>query len=173
MDDKELKLLIPSKYVRKHIKSVGWEFSDRERVAVMMNSDHFVNLKFDYLKNLCNNTTDKELKTQIDLWLNWVVKIYEKFVQNEDGKFVYDFYREGKELSGNMYYKYACHFNNWHDAYQNAMDMQWEFNFRITKSPISFTLEEEENNGHYISFSDLKDEAEKGSAEAQNELGKL
>ena len=57
MEDKGLKLLIPSKYVREHIKTVGWKFSDRGRAAVMMNSDHSINLKFRPDMNLfCNES---------------------------------------------------------------------------------------------------------------------
>ena len=39
MDERELEIMIPSGYVRNHVRESGWRFTDKERASLLYHAD--------------------------------------------------------------------------------------------------------------------------------------
>ncbi len=102
----DLAMLIPSQDVRKHILDLGWTFSDSNTATLLLNgysSNRPIEKMFSGLRTLCSQTTDKELQSQIERYLDRVGGAYEKFQKNKEKQYVYVLKVQNQETEDTSY----------------------------------------------------------------------
>ena len=89
MDEKELKILIPSETVREYMAETGWEFTDFQKAALLCHRGLLLKDEYAHLKALGERTADHVLREQITGYLGEIEKGFQAFRENGDRSCIY------------------------------------------------------------------------------------
>lgn len=89
IETEELRALIPSKDVRKHILEIDYEFNDWQKAALFYHSELSLEEKYLWLGNLRDKTDDTKLKKQLADFLEREEKALGLFKDNSDRNCIY------------------------------------------------------------------------------------
>lgn len=95
----ELKILIPSEDVRTYALETGWNFTDRQKAALLMYSSLPLKEQYSHLQSLQRNTTDQRLQEQIAGYLGREECKFQAFKENSDKAYIYILKVKDEELS--------------------------------------------------------------------------
>ena len=112
IETEELKALIPSEDVRKHIVETNYEFNDWQKAALFYHRELPLEEQYLWLGSLKDKTEDVKLKNQISDYLEREEKVLRLFRDNSDRNCIYilNYYNEydEKEIIYFFDYKVAC-----------------------------------------------------------------
>lgn len=131
--------LVPSECMRKYYEEIGFTFTDFQKATLIWNAPERKRQEIlEALSELAEVTDDERLKKQIDERLHYEEKVFEKYADNADGKYVYVVAeREENENAG--------FFANYDRALKYAIKYMQEYNVTccIQKQLIVGTAEDE------------------------------
>lgn len=82
--------LVPSECMRKYYEEIGFTFTDFQKATLIWNAPERKRQEIlEALSELAEVTDDERLKKQIDERLHYEEKVFEKYADNADGKYVY------------------------------------------------------------------------------------
>lgn len=177
MDERELEIMIPSGYVRKHVRESGWRFTDRERASLLYHADIPWREQCRRLEGLQLQTGDGELKRQILAYLDKARVEYATFKENNNRSHIYilKIREEGGYWNGE--YLTSGYFFDWETAYgygkKEAVPFGIEKYFAGGKKN-SMESGSEECGGYtvaYLYFNEKGDEQYFGSLGMENDIG--
>ncbi len=140
MDERELEIMIPSGYVRNHVRESGWRFTDKERASLLYHADIPWREQCQCLECLQLQTGDGELKRQILAYLDKARVEYAAFKENGDRSHIYILkVRENGGFWDGKYLEGGCFFD-WETAlkYGKKEDAPFEIEkFPVDDMPVS------------------------------------
>ena len=82
--------IVPSQWMKKCFEEIDFAFTDFQKATLIWNaSGRFRQEILDALEELAEDTRDETLGRQINERLNYEKKIFETFIHNQSGKYVY------------------------------------------------------------------------------------
>ncbi len=128
MNDEELEILIPSKYVRDYVKKTAWKFTDMQKACLISHNVRNLKQNYQLLKNLKETTEDTLLQEQLSKELDYIECCFESFVQNDDKKYIYSLeVDEGTPYNDKVIYGY---FFDWKTAYECGLTEKLPFTIK-------------------------------------------
>lgn len=115
---------IPSEFVRNYYMEKGIEFSDRERATMIWDQPSSYEEAHERLGKIAAETSDKELKSEIERLLAHLDELLERMKANEDHKYIYTL-----GMTNAYFYSYD-------EAYQFGIKKFKGERFKILKFPV-------------------------------------
>ena len=82
--------IVPSQWMKKCFEEIDFAFTDFQKATLIWNAPGRLRQEiFDALEELAEDTRDETLGRQINERLNYEKKIFETFIHNQSGKYVY------------------------------------------------------------------------------------
>ena len=123
--------IVPSQWMKKCFEEIDFAFTDFQKATLIWNAPGRLRQEiFDALEELAEDTRDETLGRQINERLNYEKKIFETFIHNQSGKYVY--------VVENLEYENGGFFSDYNRALKYAKKyMQiYELKCRISKQMI-------------------------------------